>query len=120
MGNSSLRMLRSQAVLVLVVVLGLAAAGAITLLQRDVSASRESQSKVTAIQLQLVNLENAPLSATQATGAGIAAARANIEPERRSSSSGLQSLISGSEPPASLPRVQADVADTGAIIGRIF
>jgi diguanylate cyclase (GGDEF)-like protein len=120
MGKSSLRMLRSQAVLVLVVVLGLAAAGAITLLQRDVSATRRAQAKVTTIELQLVNLENAPLSATQATGSAIAPARTKIETDSRSISAGLQSLIAGSAPPASLRRVQADVADADAIVGRVF
>jgi len=91
--KTSLRMVRGQAVLVLVLALGLAAAGAITLLERHVDASRRSQSEVAALELHLVSLENAPISATQGTGRSAGTVEAKVEADSRAISSGLRALL---------------------------
>lgn len=115
-----LRTVRSQAVLILVVVLSLAAAAAITLLERNVDASRQAQAQVGAIELHLVNLENAPISVTQGTGASIGSARANIEADSRAISVGLRSLSAGASPAPSLLGVPASVRDAQVLVSRIF
>jgi diguanylate cyclase (GGDEF)-like protein len=113
-------MIRSHAVLVLVVLLSLGAAGAIILLERHVDASSQAQSELGAIELQLVNLENAPISATQSAGQSIGPARARIEADSRSISTGLRTLMAGGSPAAPLRRVPAAVAEVGAVVQRIF
>ena len=70
---SALRFFRTQAVLVIVVVLGLAAAGAVTLLERNADASSHAQTQIVAIELHLGDLEDAPISATQLSGTAHAA-----------------------------------------------
>jgi diguanylate cyclase (GGDEF)-like protein len=116
--NSWLRAIRSQAVVVLVVALSLTAAAAITLLERHVSASSDARSEVGTIELNLVSLENAPISATQSADLGLA--RTRIQADSRSISAGLRMLTAGDSPPASLLRARAAVDDAEVVVRRIF
>jgi diguanylate cyclase (GGDEF)-like protein len=118
--KTSLRMVRGQAVLVLVLALGLAAAGAITLLERHVDASRRSQAEVAALELHLVSLENAPISATQGTGRSAGTTVAKVEADSRAISSGLRALLASSSPPSALLRVPAAVRNAESALQRIF
>jgi diguanylate cyclase (GGDEF)-like protein len=118
--KSSLRVVRSQAVLVLVLVLGLAAAGAITLLERRVDESSQARSQIATVELNLVNLENAPLTATQGAGGSVSGALAKIEADRRSVSGGLRILMAGNSPPLALLRVPAAMRDVEGVLQEIF
>jgi hypothetical protein len=82
--KTSLRVVRAQAVLVLILVLGLAAVGSITLLERHVDASRQAQTEIAAMELHLVNLENAPVNGTQYVSGSSGIAAATIEADSRS------------------------------------
>jgi diguanylate cyclase (GGDEF)-like protein len=117
---SALRMMRTQAVMVLVVVLGLAAAGAVTLLERQADASNHAQAEISAIELHLSDLENAPINATQFTGAAHAAVLKQIKFESSSVDLTLASLLAGGSPPAPLRRAQPAIAATRAVVQRIF
>jgi diguanylate cyclase (GGDEF)-like protein len=117
---SPLRTFRSQAVLLLVVALGVFAAGAITLLEQRADASRKAQSQVQSIAFDLVSLENAPLSADQSAGGSLATARTRIEADSRAISTGLASLIAQGDPPAALRHVSAAVGNSQRVIQQIF
>src|SRR5450755_888726 len=114
--NSSLRVARSQAVLVLVLMLGLAAAGAITLLERHVDASRQSRSQIAAVELDLISLVNAPLATAPGGGGSISAAVEKIEADRRSISGRLRILMAVSSPPPALVRVPAALRDAEGLL----
>ena len=118
--KSSLRVVRSQAVLVLVLALGLAAAGSITLLERHVDASRQSQTEIAAMELHLVNLENAPINGTQYAGGSSAVAGAKIEADIRFISTGLRNLIAGSSPTAPLLQLPASVRAAEVRLHEVF
>ena len=118
--KSSLRVVRSQAVLVLVLALGLAAAGSITLLERHVDASRQSQTEIAAMELHLVNLENAPINGTQYAGGSSAVAGAKIEADSRFISAGMRNLIAGSSPPAPLLQLPASVRAAEVRLHEVF
>ncbi len=118
--RSSLRVVRSQTVLVLVLMLGLAAAGAITLLERHVDASRRSQSQIAAVELDLVSLVNAPLAAAPGAGGSISAAVAKIETDRRSISGRLRILMADSSPSPALVRVPAALRDAEGVLQEMF
>jgi diguanylate cyclase (GGDEF)-like protein len=118
MVKTSLRMLASQAVLVLVLVVSLAAAASITLLYRHLDASSQAQSSIATIELRLVDLENAPLSAVQSSGA--AGAQAKIEADGQVISSGLRDLLDDGGAPPSLERARAAATASAAAVGQIF
>src|SRR5450755_3541229 len=113
-----LRMLASQAVLVAVVLVSLAAAASITLLERHLDASSHARSEIATIELRLVDLENAPISAVQSSGAAIA--QAKIEADSRAISAGLRDLVADGDAPPSLRRAQAAAAASGAVVRQIF
>jgi diguanylate cyclase (GGDEF)-like protein len=107
-------------VLVLVLALGLAAVGSITLLERHVDSSRQSQTDIAAMELHLVNLENAPINGTQYAGGSSALAGASIAADSRFISSGLRYLIAGSSPPAALLRLPASVRAAEVRLHEVF
>jgi diguanylate cyclase (GGDEF)-like protein len=113
-----LRMLASQSVLVAVVLVSLAAAASITLLERHLDASSHARSEIATIELRLVDLENAPISAVQSSGAAIA--QAKIEADSRAISAGLRDLVADGDAPPSLRRAQAAAAASGAVVRQIF
>jgi hypothetical protein len=102
---SAIRMLRTHAVLVLVVALGLAAAGAVTVLERHADAGSQAQAEISAIELHLGNLENAPITATALEGPGHSKVRKELAADSAGISSGLSTLISAGNPPSALLRV---------------
>jgi diguanylate cyclase (GGDEF)-like protein len=118
MVKTLLRVLASQAVLVVVVVMSLAAAASITLLKRHVDASSQAQSQIASIELRLVDLENAPISAVQSSGA--ASAQAKIQADSQAVSAGLNRLIADGAAPPSLRRAQAAAAASAAVVRQIF
>ena len=73
-----LRVIRSQLVLVLVVALGLAAGGAITLFQLHSDASRSAQLRIRSVKFALADLEAAPFNADPHSGGSPGYARAAI------------------------------------------
>jgi diguanylate cyclase (GGDEF)-like protein len=118
MVKTPLRMLASQAVLLLVVVVSLAAAASITLLERHLDASSQAQSEIATIQLRLVDLMNAPISAVQSSDAAIAQAR--IAADGRAISAGLGDLVADGGAPPSVRQAQAAAAASAAVVGEIF
>jgi diguanylate cyclase (GGDEF)-like protein len=118
--KTSLRAVRAQAVLVLVLVLGLAAVGSITLLERHVDASRQSQTEIAAMELHLVNLENAPVNGTQYVGGSSGIAAATIEADSRFISRGLRTLLNGSSPPPSIRRLPTSVRVAEVELQKVF
>jgi diguanylate cyclase (GGDEF)-like protein len=114
------RKFRSQMLLIAVVMLGLGAAGAITVLEQRANSARRAQAQVAAIGFDVVSLENAPISADQAAKGSLAQARAAVDRDSASISSGLRSLIAAGAPPPMLLRVQAAVGDSESVVEEIF
>jgi diguanylate cyclase (GGDEF)-like protein len=114
------QIVRSQAVLVLVVVLGLAAGGAITLLQLHADSSRRAQSRIGAVKFALGALQGAPFNADPKSGGSAAAARAQIASASAFISNNVREMIAAGSPPAPLLRVQGAVRDTAPPIHLIF
>lgn len=106
--------------LVVVVVLGVCATGAITLLEQRADASRRHQVQVEQVEVDLVSLENAPISADQAAAGSLARAMATIQADQSSIVSGLKRLIDNGDAPAPLLRVPAAVRNSELVIGQIF
>lgn len=111
---------RSQVVLVLVVALGLAAGGAITLYQLHADASRRAQSKIQSVKFALADLQAAPFNADPHSGGSPAYARAAITSDTAFISHDVRELITAGFPPAPLLRVQAAVRGAGPAIHQIF
>jgi diguanylate cyclase (GGDEF)-like protein len=118
--SSAIRVLRGQAVLVLVVVLGLAAAGAVALFEHSAEVSGRAQASIAAIEVHLGELKNAPISTASLTGRSLAASQARIDAETRSISAQLASLTAGGSPPASIVRVAPTIRLIRPVIDRIF
>jgi diguanylate cyclase (GGDEF)-like protein len=114
------QIVRSQAVLVLVVVLGLAAGGAITLLQLRSDGSRLSQSRIGAVRFALLELQAAPFSADPRSGGSPAVARAAISSDTAFIMDNVRELIVAGSPPPPLLRVRRAVRGAGPTIHRIF
>lgn len=115
-----LHIIRSQLVLVLVVVLGLAAGGAITLFQLHADASRRAQSRIQSVKFALADLQAAPFNADPHSGGSPGYARAAIASDTRFISNNVRELIAAGSPPAQLWRVQAAVRGAGPTIQQIF
>ena len=115
-----LHIIRSQALLIAVVLLGVGAAAAITLLEQRADFARRAQTQVAAIGFDLVSLEDVPISADQSAKGSLDQARAVVERDRGSISAGLRTLIAAGAPPPTLLRVQAAVGDAESVIGEIF
>jgi diguanylate cyclase (GGDEF)-like protein len=115
-----LQILRSQLVLVLVVALGLAAGGAITLFQLHSDASRSAQSRIQSVRFALADLEAAPFNADPHSGGSPGYARATIARDTAFISTNVRELINAGSPPAQLLGVRAAVRGAGPTIQRIF
>jgi diguanylate cyclase (GGDEF)-like protein len=115
-----LQMVRSQAVLVVVVVLGVGAGGTIVLLEQHSDASRQAQSRIGSVRFTLLDLENAPFSVAPHVRGSAARARARIVADQTSIRRNLEDLIAHGGAPAPLSRVQAEVDAAGPEIKQIF
>jgi diguanylate cyclase (GGDEF)-like protein len=115
-----LHVIRSQALILAVVLLGVGAAAAITLLEARVDSARRAEAQVAAIGFDVVSLEDAPISADQSANVSLDQARAVVERDSGSISAGLRTLIAAGAPPPTLLRVQAAVGNAESVIGEIF
>jgi hypothetical protein len=115
-----LQIIRSQLVLVLVVALGLVAAGAITLFQLHSDASRQAQSRIESVKFSLADLQAAPFNADPRSGGSPGYARAAIVSDTAFISRNVRQLIAAGSPPAQLLGVQAAVHEAGPTIRKIF
>jgi diguanylate cyclase (GGDEF)-like protein len=104
-----LNMFRSQAVLVVVVVLGAGAGGTIVLLEQHSDASRQAESRIGSVRFTLLDLENAPFSVAPHVRGSAARARARIASDQTFIRRDLGDLIARGGAPAPLSRVQAAV-----------
>jgi diguanylate cyclase (GGDEF)-like protein len=102
-------MVRSQAVLVVVVVLGVGAGGTIVLLEQHSDASRQAESRIGSVRFTLLDLENAPFSVAPHVRGSAARARARIVSDQTFIRRNLGELIARGGAPAPLRRVQAAV-----------
>jgi diguanylate cyclase (GGDEF)-like protein len=115
-----LHLLRCRAILVLVLVLGVAAAGAITLLQLRADSSRRAETRVESVSFALAALESAPFSADPRSGGSAGYARAQIRLDSGFISENLRDLIVSGSAPAPLLVIQAAVRDAAPAIQQIF
>jgi diguanylate cyclase (GGDEF)-like protein len=115
-----LNRLRPLVVLLVVVLLGVAAGGVITLLQQRADASRQAQSQVGSVQFALADLEGAPFSADPRSGGSPGYARSEIESDNTFISENVRALIAAGSPPAPLLGVLAAVHDAEPQIHEIF
>jgi len=115
-----LHTIRSQLVLVLVVALGLAAGGGITLFQLHSDASRRAQSTIGAVKFALADLETAAFNADPRSGGSPAYARATIGSETTFIARNVRELIAAGSPPGQLLRVEPAVRAAGPTIQQIF
>ena len=115
-----LHTIRSQLVLVLVVALGLAAGGGITLFQLHSDASRRAQSTIGAVKFALADLETAAFNADPRSGGSPAYARATIASETTFIARNVRELIAAGSPPGQLLRVEPAVRAAGPTIQQIF
>ena len=112
--------LRSQVVLIIIVVLGVMAGTAIILLERHADASRQAESQIGSIKFALADLENAPFSADPSSGGSPAFARRAITDDSRFIAQAIRDLIVSGAPPAPLRRVGPAVHRAGPAIEQIF
>jgi diguanylate cyclase (GGDEF)-like protein len=114
-------MFRMQAVLVLVVCLGLAAASAVAVLEHHANVSVHAQAQISAIELRLGDLENAPIIASDRGGSdAYAAVAAKLSADNSSIASDLSNLLSSNSPPAALLRVPAAIQTTRGAVEQVF
>jgi diguanylate cyclase (GGDEF)-like protein len=114
-------MLRMQIVLVLVVFLGLAVAGAVGVLEHHADVSVHAQAQIAAIELRLGDLENAPVIASDRGGSNAyAAVAAKLNADNSSIGADLSNLLSSSSPPAALLRVPAAMQATRGAVEQVF
>jgi diguanylate cyclase (GGDEF)-like protein len=114
------QLIRSQLVLLLVVTLGLVAAGTITLFQLHSDASRRAQSRLQSVEFALADLQAAPFNADPRSGGSPAYARAAIVSDTAFIMRNVRELIALGSPPAQLLGVQAAVSEAGPTIQQIF
>jgi diguanylate cyclase (GGDEF)-like protein len=115
-----LPIIRSQLVLVSVIVLGLAAGGAITLFQLHADTSRQAQSRIESVKFSLADLQAAPFNADPRSGGSPGYARAAIVSDTAFISRNIRELIAAGSPPAQLLAVQTAVLEAGPTIRTIF
>jgi diguanylate cyclase (GGDEF)-like protein len=115
-----LNMVRAQAVLVVVVLLGAGAGGTIVLLEQHSDASRQAESQVGSVRFTLLDLENAPFSVAPHLRGSAARARARIVSDQTLIRRNLGDLIARGGAPAPLSRVQAAVDAAGPEIQQIL
>jgi diguanylate cyclase (GGDEF)-like protein len=120
MVSSAFRMLRAQAMLVLVVILGLTAAGGVALFEHNADTSSRAQATIAAIEVHLGDLKNSPISTASLTSQSFAGGQATLNAESDSISAELASLIGGDSPPAQLRRVPPAIQSMRAVIRQIF
>jgi diguanylate cyclase (GGDEF)-like protein len=112
-------LVRSQAMLVVVVVLGAGAGGAVTLLEQRSDASRQAESRIGSVRFTLLDLENAPFSIAPHVRASAGRARARIASDQTFIRRNLVKLIAAGGAPAALSRVQTVVDAAGPTIQQI-
>ena len=106
--------------LVLVVALGFAAGGAITLFQLHSDASRRAQLTIGAVKFALADLETAAFNADPRSGGSPAYAHAAIASDTAFIARNVRQLIAGGSPPGQLLRVGPAVRAAGPTIQQIF
>jgi diguanylate cyclase (GGDEF)-like protein len=115
-----LHVIRAQAILVVVIVLGISAGGAITLLELHADASRRAEARIGALKFALSDLQGAPFDADPRSGGSPAYAAAKIRADREFISENIRSLIAAGSPPAPFLRVESAVRNAGPTIEQIF
>jgi diguanylate cyclase (GGDEF)-like protein len=118
--NRIWHLIRSQAILVLVIGVGVVAAGAIVLFEQNADASRQAVTRLGAIRFAATDLKIAPFDADPQLGGSPALARLRIDFDTRSIASGVGSLINDGSPPASLLRVARLLRQVSPTIQEIF
>ena len=106
--------------LVVVVALGFAAGGAITLFQLHSDASRRAQLTIGAVKFALADLETAAFNADPRSGGSPAYAHAAIASDTAFIARNVRQLIAGGSPPGQLLRVGPAVRAAGPTIQQIF
>jgi diguanylate cyclase (GGDEF)-like protein len=107
-------------VLVVVVVLGFAAGGAIMLFELHSDASRRAQSTIGAVKFALADLQAAPFDADPQSGGSPAYARGAIASDTAFITRDVRALIAAGSSPGQLLRVQPAIRAAGPTIQQIF
>jgi diguanylate cyclase (GGDEF)-like protein len=113
-------LVRSQAILVLVLGLGVGAAGAIVFFEQNADASRQAVARLESIRFAAADLQGAPYNADPRSGGSPAYARGLITSDARFISDNLRTLITAGSPPGSLLRIPRLVRSAGPAIQQIF
>jgi len=111
--------LRPVAAPLLVLVLGVLAIGAITLLQARSTASRDAQLKLGTVKLELSELQSAPFQAHASTGGSPVQARRMIDANKRAITSTLAAL-DREAPPAALGEAQGPLRANFTAVDAIY
>jgi diguanylate cyclase (GGDEF)-like protein len=112
-------MIRSKAVPTLVLMLGLAAICAVSLLQHRSSASHDGERALARIKTEINLLQNVPFHANERTGGNAAAAGKQLRAGKRTITEGLAALRRDS-PPAELAAVPALLRQNFSGLDRIY
>jgi diguanylate cyclase (GGDEF)-like protein len=110
---------RKLLVPVLVVLLGVTAIAAITVLQDRERRSQSAELKLARLQLALAKLQDAPYKANAATG-GSAALAAGLMQSGESEIATTLAELQQSDPPPALAKVQAPLIEFYAVLDRVY
>jgi len=113
-------MFRSQIMILVVIALGVAAGGVVTLLEEHADASRRAETRVASVKFALVDLENALFSIARPVPGSADHAQGRIASDESFIRSSLSGMIAAGSAPAALPRVQTRVDAVEPIIHDVF